>query len=223
MAHLTRTEAQAAAQPHTWRYLLGRFEAVYPVASLADAGALATVAIAAAPPQSGVSLDLRTDRVRVMVGTLSGVTEQVIALLDAVAGAIRQAGWTPAPPTSLRFFRPTMAMELAIDATDPAAIRPFWKAALNFVEAPDGSLVDPADQLPAIWFQHMQSPRTERNRIHLDLTVAHDEAPARIAAVIAAGGRVGETSLPPSFTVLIDQEGNELCICTWSGRDELGW
>ncbi len=223
MAHLSRTQAQQAAQPHAWRYLLGRFEAVYPVASLRDGGALAQVVAEAASPQSGVAIDLRSDRVRVMVGTMRGVDNDVVALLDLVALAIQRAGWTPAPPTSSRYVRPTMAMEIAIDTLDASAIRPFWKAALNFHESPDGSLFDPADQLPSVWFQQMEDPRTERNRFHLDVTVAHDEAEARIAQVIAAGGRVGPTSLPPSFTVLIDAEGNEVCICTWSGRDERGW
>jgi len=223
MALLTCTQAQAAAQPHAWRYLLGRFEAVYPVASLSEAAELASVATSAVGSSAEVSIDLRSDRVRVMVGAFRGVDELVTEELDRVAGAIQRAGWTPAPPTSARFGRPTMALELAIDAIDPEAIRPFWKAALNFVEAPDGSLLDPADQFPSLWFQQMEVPRTQRNKIHLDVTVAHDEAEARIAEVIAAGGVVGPTSLPPSFTVLIDPEGNEVCICTWTGRDELGW
>jgi 4a-hydroxytetrahydrobiopterin dehydratase len=223
MALLTRTQAQAAAQPHAWRYLLGRFEAVFPVASLHEAAELASVATGAVGRGGEVSIDLRSDRVRVMVGAFHGVDELVTEELERVAGAIQRAGWTPAPPTSARFSRPTMAMEFAIDAMDPASIRPFWKAALNFVEAPDGSLIDPADQFPSLWFQQMDAPRTERNKIHVDVTVAHDEAEARIAEVIAAGGTIGPTSLPPSFTMLVDPEGNEVCICTWSGRDELGW
>ena len=223
MALLTRKQAQAAAQPHAWRYLLGRFEAVFPVASLHEAAELASVATEAAGTGGEVSIDLRSDRVRVMVGGSHGVDELVTEELDLVAGAIQRAGWTPAPPTSARFGRPTMAMEFAIDAINPSAIRPFWKAALNFVEASDGSFIDPADQFPSLWFQQMDAPRMERNRIHVDVTVAHDEAEARIAEVIAAGGIVGPTSMPPSFTVLIDPEGNEVCICTWSGRDERGW
>jgi 4a-hydroxytetrahydrobiopterin dehydratase len=222
MARLTRTQAQAVAQPYAWRYLLGRYEAVFPVASLVEAAELASVASAVSGAGSEVSIDLRSDRVRVMVGGSEGIDASLTQRFEEVAGAIRRAGWTPAPPTSLRFHRPSMAMELAIDAVEPAAIRPFWKAALNFVEAPDGSLYDPADQFPAIWFQEMEHPRTERNRIHVDVTVAHDEADARIAQVIAAGGVVGPTSLPPSFTVLIDPEGNEVCICTWLGRDAWG-
>jgi 4a-hydroxytetrahydrobiopterin dehydratase len=65
----------------------------------------------------------------------------------------------------------------------------------------------------------MDAPRTQRNRIHLDVSVPHDEAPARIAAALAAGGRVLSASEAPSFRVLADAEGNEVCISTWMGRD----
>jgi 4a-hydroxytetrahydrobiopterin dehydratase len=196
---------------------------VYPVASHIEAVALASVAAEAAGSNSALAVDLRASRVRVSVGGDGGVDETTVTLLDAVATAIQRAGWTPAPPTSARFHRPVSSLEVCIDTSDPDRIRPFWRAALAFDEGEDGSLIDPADQLPSIWFQTMDEPRTARNRIHLDLTVAHDEAEARIAAVIAAGGRRGETSLPPSFTVLIDPDGNEVCICTWTGRDERGW
>src|SRR5438067_276900 len=74
--------------------------------------------------------------------------------------------------------RPVQRVEFAIDALDIAAIRPFWKAVLDYVDepggAPDGPLIDPAEQLPSLWFQQMDARRPQRNRIHLDLDVAHD-------------------------------------------------
>jgi 4a-hydroxytetrahydrobiopterin dehydratase len=41
---------------------------------------------------------------------------------------------------------------------------------------------------PAIWFQQMNAPRPQRNRIHLDISVPHDEAPHRLQAALAANG-----------------------------------
>ena len=50
-----------------------------------------------------------------------------------------------------------------------------------------GNLIDPEGIGPAMWFQQLDTPRTERNRFHLDITVTHDRAEERVAAAIAAG------------------------------------
>jgi 4a-hydroxytetrahydrobiopterin dehydratase len=120
---------------------------------------------------------------------------------------------------------PRKALELAIDALDIPGIRPFWKAVLGYADEPgsddsERAIVDPAGQLPAIWFQQMDSPRPQRNRIHFDITVAHDEAEPRVRAALAAGGRLVDDSFARSFWVLADAEGNEVCVCTWTDRDE---
>jgi 4a-hydroxytetrahydrobiopterin dehydratase len=114
---------------------------------------------------------------------------------------------------------------MAIDAVDIPAIRPFWKAVMGYVDEPgsDGpqnGIVDPAGQLPAIWFQQMDTPRAQRNRVHFDITVPHDEAEPRVNAALAAGGRLVDDSFARSFWVLADAEGNEVCVCTWTDRDE---
>jgi len=70
-----------------------------------------------------------------------------------------------------------------------------------------------------VWFQQMDEPRPQRNRIHLDVTVAHDEALARIERALAAGGHLVSDAEAPAFWILADAEGNEACVCTWQGRD----
>jgi 4a-hydroxytetrahydrobiopterin dehydratase len=115
-------------------------------------------------------------------------------------------------------------VEIAIDALDIAAIRPFWKAVLAYVDepgraGPEDPLVDPLGQGPAVWFQQMDAPRPQRNRIHLDVSVPHDEAEARIRATLAAGGVLRYDAEAPTFWVLADPEGNEACVTTWQGRD----
>src|SRR6185369_16091246 len=59
---------------------------------------------------------------------------------------------------------------------------------------PDDAIVDPAGQGPAIWFQQMDAPRPQRNRVHFDITVADDEADARVRAALGAGGRLVDDS-----------------------------
>jgi 4a-hydroxytetrahydrobiopterin dehydratase len=115
-------------------------------------------------------------------------------------------------------------LELAVDAVDIPAVRPFWQAVLALVDdpadpGPNGGLVDPAGKLPAVWFQQMDAPRPQRNRIHLDITVGHDEGAARVRAALDAGGRLVSDSAARAFWVLADVEGNEVCVCTWQDRD----
>jgi 4a-hydroxytetrahydrobiopterin dehydratase len=115
------------------------------------------------------------------------------------------------------------ALEIAIDALDIAAVRPFWKAITGYADEPgselQSALIDPSGRAPAIWFQQMDAPRPQRNRIHLDIDVPPEAAGARIDAAIAAGGLLLSDDAAPAFWVLADPEGNEACICTWQGRD----
>jgi 4a-hydroxytetrahydrobiopterin dehydratase len=64
----------------------------------------------------------------------------------------------------------------------------------------------------------MDAPRPQRNRIHIDVTVPHDQAEARVAAALAAGGTLLSDTRAPAFWVLADPEGNEACVCTWQAR-----
>ena len=49
-------------------------------------------------------------------------------------------------------------------------------------------------------------------------TDAHDAAEQRIAAAVAAGGRVVDDEQAPAIVVLADPEGNTACVCTCLGR-----
>jgi 4a-hydroxytetrahydrobiopterin dehydratase len=141
-----------------------------------------------------------------------------VALAAGISEAADALGVTGLPATA------PPAVEVAIDALDIPAVRPFWKAVLAYddeqppAEDSPPALVDPAGIGPAFWFQQMDAPRPQRNRLHIDVTVAHDVAPARVAAAIAAGGRLISDTRAPAFWVLADPEGNEACVCTWQAR-----
>ena len=229
---LSRTAASAAVQDTGWRYLLGTLAVAVPVTSLAQATEVAAAAVAAcgADADGHLRVDLRPDRVELTVGTaaLGEVTGRDTRLAHDVAGAVAALGLHPAGPTSEHTPRPVQQLEMAIDAMDIPAIRPFWKAVLAYVDepgstSPSGAIVDPAGQSPPLWFQQMDAPRPQRNRVHFDITVAHDEAGARVHAAVAAGGKLVNDSFARSFWVLADAEGNEVCVCTWTDRDEREW
>jgi 4a-hydroxytetrahydrobiopterin dehydratase len=226
---LSRTAASAAVAGIGWRYLLGVLAVSVPVRSLAQAGEAAAAALAACGPDADghLRVDLRPDRVELSVQTraLGVITDCDTRLAHRIDAALAGLGLAPAAATSAGSPRPVQMLELAIDAMDIPAIRPFWKAVLGYADEPgrDGgedAIIDPAGQLPTIWFQQMDSPRRQRNRIHFDITVAHDEAEPRVRAALAAGGRLVDDSYARSFWILADAEGNEVCVCTWTDRDE---
>ncbi len=80
-------------------------------------------------------------------------------------------------------------------------------------------LNDPHRRQPVVCFQQMDAPRPQRNRIHLDVWLPHDQAEARVGAAVAADGRVVNDEMAPSWWVLADPEGNEACVATWIGTD----
>ena len=224
---LTRTASSDAVQDSAWRYLLGTLRTSVPVVSVAQAVEVAGAAVAACAEDADehLTVDLRADRVELALQTLAedAVTQLDVDLsrriTDAVAGlGLSQAGVTTTETRSVQL------LEIAIDALDIPAIRPFWKAVLQYedqpgnLETPNG-IVDPARQGPAFWFQQMDAPRPQRNRIHFDITVSHEEADARIGAALAAGGTLVSDEEARSFWILADAEGNEICVCTWQDRD----
>ena len=223
---LTRTAASAAVEHIGWRYLLGAYVTSVAVDGLTQAARVAATAVAAcgADADTHLRVDVRSDRVELTLqdaGTAT-VTARDIELAFGVTDAVRDLGFetTPSPQS----FRPVQTLEVAIDALDIAAIRPFWKAVLAYVDepghtGPQDALVDPVRQGPALWFQQLDAPRPQRNRIHFDITVSHDEAQRRIAEALAAGGTMVSDAAAPMFWVLADAEGNEICVCTWQDRD----
>jgi len=97
-----------------------------------------------------------------------------------------------------------MALQLAIDCTEPRLLVPFWCEALGYIaEPPPGghsswndywremgvpddelptdhdaadSIVDPAGVGPRVFFQVVPEPKSVKNRVHLDLKISGGRA-----------------------------------------------
>jgi 4a-hydroxytetrahydrobiopterin dehydratase len=218
---LSRSEISAAVHDLGWRYILGELRAAVATGSLARGAELASRAIAACGPDADghLRVDVRADAV---VFALQTPEQDNVTPLDIeLAGRISEVAGSLGPATAPGSVQ---LVEIAVDALDIPAVRPFWKAVLGYVDVPGrhgdkDPLVDPLRQAPAVWFQQMDAPRPQRNRIHLDISVPHDAAPARLEAALAAGGVLVSDRRAPAFWVLADAEGNEVCITTWQGRD----
>ncbi|MUL75220.1 VOC family protein [Mycolicibacterium sp. CBMA 226] len=218
---MRRQEISDAVSPLGWRLVLGAVCTEVLTSGLADAAAVAASVVEDSGPQAHghLTLDVRADRIVLRLRSADGVTEHDIALARRITESLAARGAVTTPGGVS-----VQAIEVAIDAIDIPAVRPFWKAVTGYVDEAgpsdlSGGLVDPAGRGPALWFQQMDVPRPQRNRIHLDVDVPHDEASARIEAALAMGGTLLSDKEAPAFWVLADAEGNEVCVCTWQGRD----
>jgi 4a-hydroxytetrahydrobiopterin dehydratase len=220
---LSRQEASDAVTGLGWRLVLGELRTEVRTGSLPLAADVAARAAAVPETQGHLRMDVREDRVVLALQTAATglVTKRDVELARRISVVTEEFRLTT---TSGEDHRTVQVLEIGIDAMDIASIRPFWKAVLGYADepgrpGPEDALVDPFGQGPAIWFQQMAAPRPQRNRLHFDVSVPHDEAHRRIEATVAAGGKLLSDAEAPAFWVLADPEGNEACVTTWQGRD----
>ncbi|MFG2822418.1 VOC family protein [Kitasatospora sp. NPDC048365] len=156
-------------------------------------------------------VDLRADGVTVRLITLTdtffGLTEDTVDLARRVSALAAEHGLA-AEPSSVQ------TVQVTLDALDLPAVVAFWSALLGYTDragSPE-DLVDPLRRGGPFFFQQMDEPRPQRNRVHVDLWLPYDQAEARIAAALAAGGRLLNDTDAPGLWILSDPEGNEACV-----------
>ena len=159
-------------------------------------------------------IDLRPGgvTVRLTVNDEGRLTEDDLKLAGSISAAARELA-LPVDLTRLQMI------QIAIDALVIPDVMPFWEAVLGY-RAYGDSLVDPDFEGPTVWFQQMDAPRPQRNRLHVDLYLPQDQAEARIAAAIEAGGRIVYDAHAPDWWTIADPEGNEVDVAPWPDRDE---
>ncbi len=163
-------------------------------------------------------VDLRWGGVIVRLITItddySGLSERDVELARQISSVARELG-VPADPSAVQ------TVQVTIDALVGAEVMPFWRAVLGYRDRGDSpeDLIDPRGRGPSLWFQEMDAPRPQRNRIHIDVWVPHDQAEARVAAAIAAGGHLVSDEHAPAWWTLADAEGNEVDVATTMSRD----
>ncbi len=166
------------------------------------------------------AVDVRAGGVTVRLISVSddyfGMTERDVEVAREVSAVARAMGLS-ADPSGVQ------NLLIVPGAPDTAAVMPFWRAVLGYEprpDSPDDDLVDPHDRGPAFWFESMDEPRPGGGgAIHVGVWVPHDQAEARVAAAIAAGGRMVRDDFAPTWWTLADAAGNEADIATVTGRD----
>jgi 4a-hydroxytetrahydrobiopterin dehydratase len=198
-----------------WRALFGGACAYFRTGSFATGVALVdAIATLADAANHHPDVDLRYAgvTVRLITHDVDGLSERDVKLARQISAAARKLN-VPADPTAVQ------TVQVTIDALARPTVMPFWRAVLGYREEGDQDLVDPFGRGPSFWFQQMDEPRPQRNRIHIDVSVPHDRAEARVAAAIAAGGHLVSDAHAPAWWTLADAEGNEADVATWMGRD----
>jgi len=162
-------------------------------------------------------VDLRDAGVTVRLITITddycGMSQRDVEVARQISAVARDLS-APADPSAVQ------TVQVTIDALVGPEVKPFWRAVLGYQDRADSSedLIDPRGRGPSFWFQQMDAPRPQRNRIHIDVWVPHDQAKARVAAAIAAGGHLVNDQYAPAWWTLADAEGNEADVATWMGR-----
>jgi 4a-hydroxytetrahydrobiopterin dehydratase len=212
---LTSTQVSQSEGLEDWRVLLQSLHSSFKTGSMAK-GLDFAARVGASADEANHHPDLTVTYPRVHVLLTShdadGLTQRDVDLARKISAIAKELGINAEPSV-------VASLEIAIDALDIPLVKPFWEAVLGYKPHSDDDCVDPYGRGPAFWFQQMDAPRPQRNRIHIDVTVPHDVADQRIAAALAAGGTLVSDTAAPAFWVLADPEGNEACICTWQGRD----
>jgi 4a-hydroxytetrahydrobiopterin dehydratase len=165
-------------------------------------------------------VDVRHDGVTVhmitVTGDYFGPSQRDVELARQISAAARTLGLA-ADPSAVQ------SLLIIPGAANIAKVMPFWRAVLGYEprrDSPDEDLVDPHDRGPAFWFEQMKEPRGDGGgAIHVAIWVPYEQAEARIAAALAAGGRMVRDEFAPSWWTLADAAGNEADIATTKGRD----
>lgn len=165
-------------------------------------------------------IDIRPDGLTVRLLTSGddyyGMSRADVDLAQQISAAARELGMVGDPSR-------VQSMLVIPGAGNVAEVMPFWRAILGYeprADSPGEDLVDPHNRWPGFWFEEMSELRAGGSgAIHIAVWVPVEEAEARVAAALAAGGRMVRDQFAPSWWTLADAAGNEADVATVAGRD----
>ena len=193
-----------------WVVLHGGPTAAFRTDSIADAARLAA-AVAEAPgfDENRSALTIMGPLLTVrLTRDLWGIEPPHIDLARAVSAIAREHGAVADRST-------VHEVQLAIAAKPDDIDVGFWRAVLGYApKAPDNA-IDPLGHGSTVWMQDLDPAKPLRHAMHVDVSVAREQAEARVAAALAAGGQIVDDSEAPSSWILADRAGNKVCVASW--------
>jgi 4a-hydroxytetrahydrobiopterin dehydratase len=193
-----------------WVVLHGGAAAVYVVHSLSEGAALATaVAQVSGVEKSGALITIGDRRVSVrLTRGVEFIEPHHVDLARAISAVAQQHGAAPDRAA-------VQEVQVAIAARPHELDVGFWRAVLGYDVLADDNGIDPLGHGSTVWMQDLDPGRPLRHAMHIDVSVAREHAGRRLAAALAAGGRVIDDSEAPAAWILSDRAGNRVCIAAW--------
>ena len=192
-----------------WVVLHGGPTAAFRVGSLLEAAQLAT-AVAAAPgldERTVMSVTRNHLTVR-LTRELRGTEARHVEVARTVSKIARDHGASGDRAA-------VQEVQLAIAAKPDAIDLPFWRAVLGYAEMEGDNAIDPLGHGSTVWMQDLDPEKPLRHAMHVDVSVAREAIEERLAAAVAAGGRIVDESEAPGTWILADRSGNKVCINAW--------
>ena len=195
-----------------WRVLFSGAHAYFRVASFAEAaGFVAAIAVVAEVVRHFPDVDMRPEgvTVRTASGEYGALSQLDVELARRISAEARTLGIEPDPSE-------VQVVGIAV-AQDPGSdVGPFWAAALGYRSlGPKEDVVDPHRRNPHVSFQSLRPPKPRRGRTHIDVSVPADQAEARVAAALEAGGRLADDTHVPNWWTLASPENHKVDIAAW--------
>jgi len=200
----------AAEDVADWVVLHGGAMAVFPVASLIEASRLAE-AVAGVPGLvgAGVLMMIADDQLTVrLTRDMWRLEQRHVDLARAISAVARAHG---AVADRARAQEVQVAVAAHPDAIDVG----FWRAVLGYGAMSDDNAVDRLGHGSTVWMQELDPAKPLRHAMHVDVSVAREQAEERLAAALAAGGRIVDDGNAPAGWILADRAGNRVCIASW--------
>ena len=193
-----------------WVVLHGGATAVFRAGSLGEAARLAeALARVDGLEGSGALLTIADGRLTVrLTRDLWALEPHVIELARNVSETARALG-------AVADRSAVQEVQLSIAAKADAIDVGFWRAVLGYAPMADDNAVDPLGHGSTVWMQELDGAKALRHAMHVDVSVAREQIEARLAAALAAGGRVVDDSDAPGAWILADRAGNKVCIAAW--------
>ena len=200
----------AAQQGSDWVVLHGGATAIFRVPSVVEAARLAE-ALAQVPGLAGTGVLMTIADGQLTVRLTRGVfrlEQRHVELARAVSAVARKYG---AVADRTRVQEVGFAIAALPDAVDVG----FWRAVLGYAELADDNAVDPLGHGSTVWMQELDPAKPLRHAMHVDVSVAREQAEHRVASAVAAGGRIVVDSKATGWWVLADRAGNRVCVVGW--------
>jgi len=200
----------AAQQGSDWVVLHGGATAIFRVPSVVEAARLAE-ALAQVPGLAGTGVLMTIADGQLTVRLTRGVfrlEQRHVELARAVSAVAREYG---AVADRTRVQEVGFAIAALPDAIDVG----FWRAVLGYAELADDNAVDLLGHGSTVWMQELDPAKPLRHAMHVDVSVAREQAEHRVAAAVAAGGRIVLDSKATGWWVLADRAGNKVCVVGW--------